>query len=204
MLVKRLMAFHRARVIRGMSRPAMIDAAFSVRHRGGTGPRGFTLLELLVVVSVLAVLMLIAVPSMQAMLTRNHLKAAAQSIAEDLQWTRSEAIKRNRILLVAFDVEHWCYGVGDAGAAHCNCRLAPEDAGACSLKRRLGTDFPGIGLAATFAGTRFDPLRATSNNGTLTLTATNGTSLKVVLSRLGRVRICAPAGAVAGYDACGT
>ena len=204
MLVNRPMAFLRTHASRGMPRHTVIGGASSARHRGGTGPRGFTLLELLVVVSVLTVLMLIAVPSMQSMLTRNHLKAAAQSIAEDLQWTRSEAIKRNRILRVAFDVEHWCYGVGDAGAANCNCRLAPEDAGACSLKRRSGVDFPGIGLSATFAGTRFDPLRATSNNGTLTLTATNGTSLKVVLSRLGRVRICSPAGAVAGYDACGT
>ncbi len=157
----------------------------------------------MVVVSVLTILMLIAVPSMQSMFTRNHLKAAAQSIAEDLQWTRSEAIKRNRMLRVAFDVDHWCYGIDEAGGTNCDCRLSPEAPGACALKRRSGLDFPGIRLAATFSGTSFDPRRATSNNGTLTLTSAHGPTLKVVLSRLGRVRICSPAGAFAGYASCG-
>ncbi|MBK5965684.1 type IV pilin [Thiocystis minor] len=199
MLVSKTGFFHHARRRRFSAR----DRAFGTPHRGVTDSRGFTLLELLVVVSVLAVLMLIAVPSMQAMLTRNHLKAAAQSIAEDLQWTRSEAIKRNRTLRVAFDVQPWCYGIGEDATANCDCRLAPEEEGACSLKRRSGVDFPDIGLSATFAGTSFDPRRATANNGTLTLTARNGSSLKIVLSRLGRVRICSPSGALAGYASCG-
>jgi type IV fimbrial biogenesis protein FimT len=173
------------------------------RPPGSSGPGGFTLLELLLVVSVLAILMLIAVPSMRSMLTRNYLKAAAQSIAEDLQWTRSEAIKRNRMLRVTFDVNQWCYGIDEEGSADCDCRLSPDATGACALQRRSGADFPGISLAATFSGTSFDPRRATSNNGTLTLTAAQGPTLKVVLSRLGRVRICSAAGVFAGYAACG-
>ena len=182
------------------STPVMLTA----RHRRYGAGGGFTLLELLIVVSVLTILLAVAIPSMQALLTRNHLKAAAQALAEDLQWTRSESIVRNQMLRVVFDVNHWCYGIDeDASATNsCDCRRSPGETGACSLKQVSGAAFPGITLAGTFAATRFEPRRATALNGSLTLTAANGLALRVVLSRLGRVRICAPAGSFAGYEPC--
>jgi type IV fimbrial biogenesis protein FimT len=164
---------------------------------------GISLLELLVVIAILGILLTVAVPSMHAMLMRNHLKAAAQSIAEDLQWTRSEAIKRNQRLRVSFDPNEWCYGIDIADTGDCDCRLPPEQDGACSLKRRSGADFTGIRLAASFKATSFEPRRGTCNNGNLTLTAANGSTLRVVLSRLSRVRICSPSNDVPGYGACG-
>lgn len=166
---------------------------------------GFTLLELMIVVSVMTILLAIAIPSMQALLSRNHLKAAAQALAEDLQWTRSESIARNQMLRVVFDVNHWCYGIDeDASAtAGCDCRLSPGQTSACSLKQVSGTAFPGIGLTGTFSATRFEPRRATAINGSLTFTAATGPALRVVLSRLGRVRICTPTDGFAGYEPCG-
>ena len=163
--------------------------------------RGLTLLEVLVTITILALLLAIALPSMQDMLTRNRLKSAAQAIAEDLQWTRSEAIKRNRTLRLSLDLEHWCYGV-QTWDHPCDCRLPPETASGCPLKRVSGEDFPGIRLDATFKATRFEPRRATADNGSLTLTASQGMALRVVLSRLGRVRLCAPAKDVPGYEPC--
>ena len=178
----------------------------SAHHRQQNAGGGFTLLELLIVVSVLTILLAIAIPSMQALLTRNHLKAAAQALAEDLQWTRSESIARNQMLRVVFDMNHWCYGIDeDASAtAHCDCRLSPGETGACSLKQVSGAAFPGIDLTGTFIATRFEPRRATAINGSLTLTAATGPALRVVLSRLGRVRICSLADSVAGYEPCGS
>ena len=164
--------------------------------------RGLTLLELMIAIAVMVVLIALAIPGMRALLTRNHLKAAAQALAEDLQWTRTEALERNRALRVSFDVRHWCYGIDLADKGHCDCRLPTTHSGACQLKRQPGSDFPGITLAATFGGTSFEPRRATAGNGSMTLSATSGHSLRVVLSRLGRVRICAPAGEVPGYPPC--
>jgi prepilin-type N-terminal cleavage/methylation domain-containing protein len=60
---------------------------------------GFTLLELMITLSVLAILASLGVPAMQEMLERNRLKGAAQALAEDLQWVRGEAIRRNRICI---------------------------------------------------------------------------------------------------------
>lgn len=187
-------AFHAAR-----RNPGRFGATRRLPHPCTSG---FTLLELMVAVSVSVILLALAIPSMQSMLSRNHLKAAAQSIAEDLQWARSEAIKRNRVIRVSIDTDQWCYGIDQNDASDCDCRLNAGETGACALKRQSGADFPGIRLAATFSGTSFEPYRATANNGSLTLTSTQGSRLRVVLSRLGRIRICAPSGPIAGYLSC--
>jgi type IV fimbrial biogenesis protein FimT len=175
--------------------------------RSGPGPgcavMGTTLLELVIVIAVLAVLLGLVVPSMQGLIARNRLKAAAQAVAEDLQWARSEAIKQNRPLELSLIADHWCYGVGAAGPARCDCRLPAGEPGACALKRVSAADLPGVRLSATFARTTFDPRRATAVNGSLTVGSPGGSALRVVLSRLGRVRICSPTNDVPGYDACG-
>lgn len=164
---------------------------------------GFTLLELLAAVSIVSILLALTAPSMQTLFTRNYLKASAQALAEDLQLARSEAIKRNRSVRIDIDTGVWCYGITQAETSPCDCRASPGATGACSIKRVVGTDYPAIRLESTFSSTSFEPHRATALNGTLTLSATNGKSLNVVLSRLGRVRICAPSGGVPGYEPCG-
>jgi type IV fimbrial biogenesis protein FimT len=164
--------------------------------------RGLTLLELLVVITILALLLGIALPATQDLIERNRLKAAAQALAEDLQWARSEAIKRNRVLGFSVDTAHWCYGIVDSQTG-CDCRRAPETEGACALKRVLGEVFSGVRLESTLSLTRFEPRRATAINGSLTLTSPSGASIRVVLSRLGRVRFCTPGNALLGYESCG-
>jgi len=173
------------------------------RHPRPNGS-GFTLLELLATLAVIAVLLTVALPSMRAMLQRNHLKAAAQSIAEDLQWTRSESIKRNRALQMRFDSdeETWCYGIDETENAACDCRPTAAPTDVCALKRISGTDYPNVTLAATFNATQFKPRRATAINGSITVTSETGGTLRVILSRLGRIRICTPDSSVLGYDPC--
>lgn len=164
--------------------------------------RGVTLLELLIVVTILALLLGIALPATQDLIERNQLKSAAHALAEDLQWTRSEAIKRNRVLGFSIDTEHWCYGVTDS-LTGCDCRLTPDSDGACQLKRVLGEAFPGTRITSTLSLTRFEPRRATAINGSLTLTSPSGSAIRVMLSRLGRVRFCTPNSDLPGYDSCG-
>ena len=83
------------------------------------------------------------------------------------------------------------------------CRLTPDSDGACRLKRVLGASFAGTEITSTLNLTRFEPRRATAINGSLTLTSPSGASIRVVLSRLGRVRFCTPNAGLPGYDACG-
>jgi len=68
------------------------DARVNISRARRVAPAGFTLLELMITLSVLAILASLGVPAMQEMLERNRLKGAAQALAEDLQWVRGEAI----------------------------------------------------------------------------------------------------------------
>nr|WP_280818838.1 GspH/FimT family pseudopilin [Thiorhodococcus minor] len=163
---------------------------------------GLTLLELITVVAILALLMGVAVPSMHEMLDRNRLKAAAQAVAEDLQWARSEAIKRNRPIALSLHPSTWCYGVTLASDLGCDCRGDQDAPNGCELKRVSGTDYPGIRLSATFDRTTFEPRRATARNGSLSLQSSRGAAIKVILSRLGRVRLCSPNDTLPGYGDC--
>ncbi|SDW47206.1 type IV fimbrial biogenesis protein FimT [Thiocapsa roseopersicina] len=186
---------------------------------------GFTLLELMFTVSVLAILASLGVPAMQEMLERNRLKGAAQAFAEDLQWVRGEAIRRNRDLHLIFDAgSPWCYGISEASA--CDCHLTdPDNANACTLsingttvlKHVPAANYAGVGATATFdlGLTGFERRRGTTmrmgsgsagserhGNGSVTFNNPRDEQLKVILSMTGRVRVCSPDQSVPGFRRC--
>ena len=57
--------------------------------------RGFTLIELMVVISIMAVLLGIGVPSFKSFIAGQRVKTAAGDFSLALVFARSEAIKRN-------------------------------------------------------------------------------------------------------------
>ncbi|MDP1708618.1 MAG: GspH/FimT family pseudopilin [Gammaproteobacteria bacterium] len=160
---------------------------------------GFSLIELMVTIAVLAVLLGIAIPSFQSMLEKQRLVGAAEQLYEDLQYARTEAIKRNANVFVSFTTgSNWCYGIA---LATCTCGTA----GSCQLsgvdKVVSGTDFRGVSLESNFGGsTRFEPRRGTvpGGNGTATLSSNYG-SIKIIVGSLGRVRICSDSASLTKY-----
>lgn len=69
------------------------------RRGGGAGsprPAGFTLLELVITVAVLAIALGIAIPSFQGITNRNRLTSVANEVVAAMQLTRMEAIRRNQ------------------------------------------------------------------------------------------------------------
>ncbi|MGS1078356.1 GspH/FimT family pseudopilin [Pseudoxanthomonas beigongshangi] len=63
---------------------------------GNTGAGGFTLIELLIALAVLAVALTLAAPSFQDLIARNRVTAAANELVASLQIARTEAIRRNK------------------------------------------------------------------------------------------------------------
>lgn len=57
--------------------------------------RGFTLVELMIAISIVAVMMLLGLPSLSALLQNSKLGSTAQSLQAGIQLARAEAIKRN-------------------------------------------------------------------------------------------------------------
>lgn len=174
----------------------------------GRRARGWTLVEALVVVAVLGVLAAVALPSYRHMVDNARLRGITELQVAALRLTMSESIKRGLPVSVTYREAtsglDWCYGLS-VGTA-CDCRVS----GQCQVdgveRVTWGHEHPGIGLVAGLSGKRFSfqPRRGTVTAGNVQFTGPHGKSLRVVVSGLGRIRICSPAGAaqVGGYPVC--
>lgn len=67
------------------------------------GSRGFTLIELFVVLAILAVAMALGIPAIQNLIIRSRTEGFARELSTHLQRTRLEAIKANREGVVFLD-----------------------------------------------------------------------------------------------------
>jgi type IV fimbrial biogenesis protein FimT len=72
--------------------------------------RGFTLIELITAVAVLAVLVSVAVPSMKDMIYATRVRTAASDLLQAVMLARSEAIKRATNVDVVPYAAGWTYG----------------------------------------------------------------------------------------------
>jgi type IV fimbrial biogenesis protein FimT len=72
--------------------------------------KGFTMAEILVVLTILGVLAAIAAPNMINMVRAQRIKTASFDVFSSLNMARSEAIKRNRQVTVTPTAGNWARG----------------------------------------------------------------------------------------------
>ncbi len=160
--------------------------------RGGV--EGFTLIELMFAVTILAIAFSLAAPSISLGMQNAQLRTAAESIQDGLQFARTEALRRNR--LVAFTVRE------DAGWT---VTANPRDMGGDGsvgqvLQQRPGPQGASATVRATVRGSAtaaFDGLGRVGNADPLTAvditSSVDGSRiLRVELSFSGEVRLCDP------------
>ncbi len=182
-----------------------------MRRARSTGT-GFTLVELLVVMAIVATLLAAAVPSFQAMLRSQRLNTGTDALFAAINFTRIQAIARNtRVAMVPSDPQQgdfsrgWIIFVSRGGG------LAPADPGDIIARHgplassiRIGTKLssqhePGY-LAYNGAGRSctIDNSMA-AHWGTLSLF--DGEQIRrIKINMLGRARVCNPATAKSGCE----
>jgi len=74
--------------------------------------RGFTLLELMIVIVIIAIGAALAAPDMGVWVSKQRLKSASRSVFYHLQQVRGEAVKENITLTISFDLENNTYSAG--------------------------------------------------------------------------------------------
>lgn len=164
--------------------------------------RGMTLLEVMMVLSVIAVLAAITFPSFNDFILTQRAKGAAEGLTAALQNAKAEAIKRNQITSIEFrpattNTAHtnWCYGMTPVGANTCDCTATPSDCAAGSVVK--GDTYKDVTLTFNTGALRsFEPIRggANSTQGNVIFAAGNNKDLGVRLSTIGRISVCRPSG----------
>ncbi len=69
------------------------------------GSRGFSLLELVIVLLIISLLALLVTPRLTKTVSHMEVKSAAKKISAILRYCRSDAVNKNRIVQVNFDAE---------------------------------------------------------------------------------------------------
>lgn len=156
---------------------------------------GFTLVELMIVIAILAILMTLAAPSFSVIIANSKIRANAQAIIDGLQLARAEAIRRNeRVKFVLSSDTSW---------------TVITNANTTIQTRSAGDGGGGILLSPTPSNSTmvtFNPLGRVVNNtdGSSTLTqvdidvpttvisATESHDLRIIISSGGLIRLCDP------------
>ncbi|HSW05753.1 GspH/FimT family pseudopilin [Aquabacterium sp.] len=161
--------------------------------------QGLTLIEVLVAVAIAAIMVGLAAPSFVQTLARSRLEGVATTLAMDIQYTRSEAIRRGgkhadttlagATLTIAADGASYAITVTPAS-------------GAADVTMKTVTLPTGVTLAQG-QPIRFESLRGTTAAQSFEASSDLvSTKLQVSINALGRVAMCSPSGVFSGYPSC--
>jgi type IV fimbrial biogenesis protein FimT len=181
-----------------------------------TGVLGFTLIELLVVLAIIAILLGVAVPSFQRSIAQNAINGSTNTLAGDMKFARSEALKRGLSVALCPSVSpysvcaasgQWANGwIVFIDRDNNNARDATVAASEELLRVQQDLEVRNLSMAGAQAvnsirfdhsGTSAAPLSLAINLTSLSIPVQGSTTRAICLSTAGRARITAP-----GHDTC--
>jgi type IV fimbrial biogenesis protein FimT len=181
---------------------------------------GFTLIESMIGVAIMAILVAIAVPSFQGMIERSRVKALTEVIYANLQYAKGAALKGTQSgggnVLVTFKpaATPQCFGTNRNTACDCSATLVDcKIDGVDKFVLITNETFPEVRILSVLdqdgndsENLTFDSLRGTVTATTITVQGTRTASrqLSLIVNAMGRVRVCIPSGSdsMPGYDGC--
>lgn len=159
------------------------------RHAG----RGFSLIELMVTVAVLAVGLALAAPSLSTQIANYRLRSAAEGVLNGLNFARAEAVRRNSN--VSFTLN-----AGGAGWT------VAQVSTATTLQTRANGEAPGVTAASTTTSlsVTFTPTGLVDTSGVrlsqidLSTTVAGAETRRIDIFGGGLIRVCTPSITTAG------
>jgi type IV fimbrial biogenesis protein FimT len=175
---------------------------------------GFTLIELLIVVAIAAILLSLAAPNFREMLVKRSVQAAGETLASDMRYARSEALKRSTATVMCRSTDGarcsnvqggWSDGwivYVDSNNTAINTIIPAQDVVKVQQPLANIASIQNVNLASTKQSFKFEPTGRTKGaNDSLVITPTgsvpNGSTRLLCISVNGR-----PALRVQGAAAC--
>jgi prepilin-type N-terminal cleavage/methylation domain-containing protein len=171
--------------------------------------KGFTLIELMIVVLIAGILVAVGLPSFSDAITKNRVKRATEEIYGLVLQAKSESLVRDRNIHVNINTGStpWCAGY--ALTASCDC----TDATACvvpiagtSVTQIVnGADYDNVTISETFSGTGTSftlPRNRASAAGAIQVISGDW-QLNINVNSMGYITICNPnTNTIPGYAEC--
>ena len=165
---------------------------------------GFTLIEMMVAMAVLAIVVSMALPSFRLMIANTQIRSVAESVRNGLQLARAEAVKRNESVIFTLNADRsWQLGCVNVvidldGDGRDDCPAVIMQKGIKEGGGRAVTvvgagqaTFTSLGTLAPIVG------QLVRVDFTSTTVATGTTPLRITLGTGGNARMCDPSIAAA-------
>jgi type II secretion system protein H len=167
----------------GYNRSSFSHLGGPTLFRSKTGAGGFSLIEMMVVVLILAIVAAIAIPNLIAWRSGMNLRAAVEELRSDLESARARAVKENAQITVAF--------IPTAGQY----RMTYQDPDANTILLKSQTLPAGVRIASenplytlTSNSTSFSS-RGTAAPGTIVLANQKGKTSSVSITFIGKIEV---------------
>ena len=164
--------------------------------RFNTRCAGFTLIELMIAVIVLAVLASLAAPSFSGAIDRARLKSQVAGVVDVLEFAKSEAMKRSSVTVTITDSTNSNWSVSavavdpagnsetkDAAYDSANGVTMPSGSGVLSLT------FRGVGSGSAV-------------NNVMTLQSPKGKQVQITVNPIGGIKVCGVGGSIWSFPSC--
>jgi len=198
---------------------------------GFSAVKGFTLIELMIAIVVLAIITSLALPSYRTIVEKRQVTSGAEQLAAFLSSAQMESVKRSGNIWVNYKwsaMDSWCIGFSSVNweveaEQACDCTITVPGPDACVIDGQLrvvndaNLNFPSI--MKSMDGDEnfvFDPARGLINDflgssafdeAELELLSEDSTyALNVQITRTGRIKICSDSDAqkVPRFETCTT
>lgn len=167
--------------------------------------RGFTLIEMMVTVTVMAIIVAIAAPSFSGTLARTRLKSQAMRVIDVIEFAKSEATKSGTTRSTDGTWNNTVtISVSGGGSWSVTAQSLDADGNATQRKASFA-DATGVTLASPDTATMTMNFRRVITGDVdtpIVLQAANGEQIQISVGASGRVTACSVGSSIGGFSTC--